>query len=174
MLSSSPVWSIYPSARIVRAAEQIQRMGATSIIAGFKTIALVVAEAEASLMPATERWNRQLWRFWVDLHILPAVHPILENQDLNRTEPPTLSFPAAAGGEDLWECGHQQPGTHQTILPPTLATSSQSKDPRARAGGGTRESSEPYKSAIHRCIESTWQGRHRRDVPIARSIQNDQ
>jgi hypothetical protein len=39
-------------------------MGATSIIAGFKIIALVVAKAEASLMLATERWNRQLRRFW--------------------------------------------------------------------------------------------------------------
>jgi hypothetical protein len=76
-------------------------MGATSIIAGFKIIALVVAKAEASLMLATERWNRRLWRFWVDLHTLPGGAPILENQDLDRTEPPTLSFPATADGEGL-------------------------------------------------------------------------
>ena len=48
---------------------------AFAIIAGFKTVALAVAEAEASLVPVAQRWARQRRRFWVDLHTLPKSHP---------------------------------------------------------------------------------------------------
>jgi hypothetical protein len=73
---ASVVWSTQPSVRMVTAAEQIQRLGATAVIAGFRTISLVVAEAEAALTPVVDRWAEQRRRFWIDLHTLPAVHPL--------------------------------------------------------------------------------------------------
>ncbi|KIX08397.1 uncharacterized protein Z518_03053 [Rhinocladiella mackenziei CBS 650.93] len=72
---ASPVWSINASTKTVRAAEQIQRIAAISIIAGFRTIAFPIAEAEASLKSVVDRWTDQLRRFWVDLHTLPSSHP---------------------------------------------------------------------------------------------------
>ena len=42
---------------MVTVAEQVQRLGATAIIAGFKTVSLIVAEAEATLMPVSNRWT---------------------------------------------------------------------------------------------------------------------
>ena len=73
---ASVVWSVYPSSRMITAAEQIQRLGAIAAIVGFKTVSLVVAEAEAALLPVTDRWAEQLRRFWVDVHTLPPAHPL--------------------------------------------------------------------------------------------------
>ena len=61
--------------KISRLANQVQRVGAIAIIAGFKTIALAVAEAESSLVPVAQRWTTQRRRFWIDLHTLPKPHP---------------------------------------------------------------------------------------------------
>jgi len=73
---ASPVWSMGLPARMAGIAEQVQRIGAIAIIAGFKTVALPIAEAEASLMPTTQRWTSQRRRFWVDLHTLPIANPL--------------------------------------------------------------------------------------------------
>ena len=73
---ASMVWSIYPSAKMITAAEQIQRLGARAVIAGFKTVSLAVAEAEAALAPVTDRWAKQVRRFWVDMHTLPSMHAL--------------------------------------------------------------------------------------------------
>lgn len=84
---ASPVWSINASGRMVRMAEQIQRIAAISIIAGFRTIALRIAEAEASLKPVIDRWADQVRRFWIDLHTLPRTHPFWRIERLIKQTP---------------------------------------------------------------------------------------
>ena len=73
---ASVVWSICPSAKIVAAPEQIQRLGARAVIAGFRTVSLSIAEAEAALAPLKDCWTEQIRRFWVDLHTLTPGHPL--------------------------------------------------------------------------------------------------
>lgn len=42
-----------------------------TVTAGFKTVSLVVAEAEAALEPVNDRWANQVRGFWIDLHTYP-------------------------------------------------------------------------------------------------------
>ena len=52
---ASVVWSTYAPSTAITTAEQVQRVGAMAVTAGFKTVSLVVAEAEAALVPVKDR-----------------------------------------------------------------------------------------------------------------------
>ncbi|KZL63694.1 putative transposable element [Colletotrichum incanum] len=65
----------------MRVINRVQRIGAQAIIGTFNTVATAVAEAEASIQSAQERFERKAIKFWVRLQTLPASHP------LRRTRP---------------------------------------------------------------------------------------
>jgi hypothetical protein len=106
---ASVVWSTLASSKIVTVAEHVQRLGATAVIAGFKTVSLVAAEAEAALVPVRTRWAQQLRRFWADLHTLPAAHPLWRIKAASELEQRRFASPmhavagllAGTGGERL-------------------------------------------------------------------------
>ena len=80
---ASAVWSTFASSKMVTVAEQVQRLGATAVVAGFKTVSLIVAEAEATLMPVRNRWTDQTRRFWMDIHTLSTTHPLWRVTDVS-------------------------------------------------------------------------------------------
>lgn len=73
---ASVVWYPTLSNEQLRGLERSQRVGAQSIIGCFRTVALPVAEAEASLMPVRDRLHRHSLRFWMDIQTLAADHPL--------------------------------------------------------------------------------------------------
>lgn len=73
---ASAIWSHKISIRTLGLAQQINRIGACTIIAGFCSILRQAAEVEAAIWPVEQRWERQRRRFWVDLHTLPPTHPL--------------------------------------------------------------------------------------------------
>nr|XP_036584544.1 transposon I factor [Colletotrichum truncatum]KAF6794062.1 transposon I factor [Colletotrichum truncatum] len=60
----------------MRVINRIQRIGAQAIIGTFNTVATAVAEAEASIQPAQERFGRKAIKFWVRRQTLPTSHPL--------------------------------------------------------------------------------------------------
>lgn len=56
------------------------RIGAQAILGTFKSVALPIAEAEASLESVRLRHQVQLARFWINLHTLPKDHPLWKVQ----------------------------------------------------------------------------------------------
>ena len=73
---ASAVWYPVLSNEQLKGLERSQRVGAQSIIGCFRTVALLVAEAEASLVPLRDRLHRHSLRFWIDMQTLPADHPL--------------------------------------------------------------------------------------------------
>ena len=72
---ASPIWSPTATERIQRLFQPIQRVAAQAIIGAFRTVALPIAEVEASIIPAQVRFKEQRLRFWIDLHTLPSTSP---------------------------------------------------------------------------------------------------
>ena len=83
---ASAVWSHKVSAISLRLAQQVNRIGACTIIAGFSTVSREVAEAEAALWPVEYLWDQQRRRFWIDLHTLPRTNPFWKIQTTFRTK----------------------------------------------------------------------------------------
>ena len=111
---ASPIWSMNLLGKLVRLAERVQRIGAIAIIGGFKSIALPVAESEASLAPVAQRWTTQRRRFWIDLHTLPASNPFWKvRQRTQRTQQRHQSvldrMSKALKDVDLWNLERIQP-----------------------------------------------------------------
>ncbi len=90
------------------------RMAAVSIIVGFRTIALPIAEAEASIETLTDRWQKQLRRFWVNLHTLPRSHPFWKTRKAlehggQRFKSPLQRTAEATNGVDLSDLERIEP-----------------------------------------------------------------
>ena len=51
-------------------------MGAQAIIGTFLTVATSVAEAEAGIAPAQDRFWRRVIKLWTDIHTLPDTNPL--------------------------------------------------------------------------------------------------
>lgn len=77
---ASSVWSLSISDKIRKLFDRIQRIGAQAILGIFKSVALPIAEAEASLMPEKLRHQHQLARFWTNCLTLPSNHPMRKTQ----------------------------------------------------------------------------------------------
>jgi hypothetical protein len=73
---ASAVWYPVVSNEQLKGLERPQRVAAQSIIGCFRTVALAVAEAEASLTPVRDRLHRHSLRFWIDIQTLAADHPL--------------------------------------------------------------------------------------------------
>lgn len=73
---ASSVWLSSISEKTRALFDRIQRIGAQAILGIFKSVALPIAEAEASLIPVKLRHQHQLAWFWINYHTLPKDHPL--------------------------------------------------------------------------------------------------
>jgi ribonuclease HI len=73
---ASNVWRYACGTRLTKVVDRIQRTGAQAIIGTFKTVATAVAEAEAGILPAHDRFSRRALKLWIDTHTLPRSHPL--------------------------------------------------------------------------------------------------
>lgn len=55
---------------------RVQRVGAQAIIGSFRTVAVAVAETEASIRTVRERHAERATKLWVGLHTLPKTNPL--------------------------------------------------------------------------------------------------
>ncbi|KAK1461393.1 hypothetical protein CTAM01_17121 [Colletotrichum tamarilloi] len=73
---ASNVWRYRCRAAQMRAINRVQRIGAQAVVGTFNTVATAVAEAEASIQSAQERFDRKSTTFWVRMRSLPKTHPL--------------------------------------------------------------------------------------------------
>ncbi len=73
---ASSIWMHACGTTAGRSINRVQRVGAQAIIRSFSTVATAVAEAEAGILPARERFVKKATKLWIDRHTLPANHPI--------------------------------------------------------------------------------------------------
>ena len=55
---------------------RVHRVGAQAITSAFRTVAVAVAETEASIRTVRERHTDRATKLWVDLHTLPKTNPL--------------------------------------------------------------------------------------------------
>ncbi|EGU72476.1 hypothetical protein FOXB_17015, partial [Fusarium oxysporum f. sp. conglutinans Fo5176] len=73
---ASNVWMHACKYRRASPINRVQRIGANAIVGTFLTVATSVAEAEAHIASAHERFWRRAIKMWTDLHTLPTTNPL--------------------------------------------------------------------------------------------------
>ena len=73
---ASFIWSHQLTTFTARTLGPVQRIAAQAITGAFRTVALPVAQAEASIEPTVGRWKRQGLQTWINLHTLTKKHPV--------------------------------------------------------------------------------------------------
>ena len=73
---ASAVWFPLLSEKRLQLLFPAQRLASQAVTCSFKSVSLVVAEAEASILPIRRRLYDQAKKLWIDLHTLPNNHPI--------------------------------------------------------------------------------------------------
>ena len=71
---ASIIWAPNATATAMKGLERVQRIGAQAVISAFKTVSLVIAEAEAGLERISTRLHRQYITTWVKLHSKSKTH----------------------------------------------------------------------------------------------------
>jgi hypothetical protein len=73
---ASSVWMHACGGKGLTLMNRVQKVGAQAITGAFRTVAVAIAESEASIRTVVERhWNRAT-KLWVNFHTLPKVHPL--------------------------------------------------------------------------------------------------
>ncbi|KAK8000511.1 reverse transcriptase [Apiospora arundinis] len=73
---ASNVWMHECRYRAAAPVNRIQKIGAQAIVGTFMTVATTVAEAEAHIAAAQDRFWRRAIRMWTDIHTLPTTNPL--------------------------------------------------------------------------------------------------
>lgn len=73
---ASNVWMHGVLDRLVGPINRVQRVGAQAIVGTFSTVATSVAEAEAHIAPARQRFWKRAIRMWTNIHTLPDTNPL--------------------------------------------------------------------------------------------------
>jgi exonuclease III len=76
---ASNVWMHVYKDRLVGPINRVQRTGAQAIVGTFLTVATAVAEAEAHISGAKDRFWRRAVKLWTDIHTLPETNPLRRN-----------------------------------------------------------------------------------------------
>jgi ribonuclease HI/exonuclease III len=76
---ASNVWMHAFKDRLIGPINRVQRVGAQAIVGTFLTVATAVAEAEAHIAPAQDRFWRRIIKLWTDIHTLPDTNPLRRN-----------------------------------------------------------------------------------------------
>jgi ribonuclease HI/exonuclease III len=73
---ASNVWMHVFKDRLLGPINRVQRTGAQAIVGTFSTVATAVAEAEAHIPSARDRFWRRAVKLWTDIHTLPETNPL--------------------------------------------------------------------------------------------------
>ena len=76
---ASNVWMHNFKDRLMGPINRVQRVGAQAIVGTFLSVATSVAEAEAHIAPAQDRFWRRAIKLWTDIHTLPETNPLRRN-----------------------------------------------------------------------------------------------
>jgi hypothetical protein len=89
---ASPVWSARATKKGIDTLNVAQRIGAQAIVGAFRTVSLARAEAEASVVPLEERWQKHRNLFWIKANTLPGQNPLA--RIVSQTRPWIKRFPS--------------------------------------------------------------------------------
>ncbi|KAM3519015.1 hypothetical protein MY4038_009911 [Beauveria bassiana] len=73
---ASNVWMHAYKDKLLGPINRVQRAGAQAIVGTFMTVATSVAEAEAHIVSARERFWKRAIKMWVEVHTLPGTNPL--------------------------------------------------------------------------------------------------
>ncbi|EHK19849.1 uncharacterized protein TRIVIDRAFT_193271 [Trichoderma virens Gv29-8] len=73
---ASNIWMHAYRYRNTAPINRVQRIGAQAIVGTFLTVATSIAEIEASIPTALERFWKRAIKLWVDIHTLPKTNPL--------------------------------------------------------------------------------------------------
>ena len=73
---ASNVWIYQYNWKTAPAIHRVQRVAAQGIIGSFSTVATRVAEAEAHIPTAQDRFWKRAIKMWTDIHTLPETNPL--------------------------------------------------------------------------------------------------
>ncbi|TQV90003.1 reverse transcriptase [Cordyceps javanica] len=73
---ASNVWMHAYKDKLLGQIDRVQRAGAQAIVGTFMTVATSVAEAEAHIVSARERFWKRAIKMWVEVHTLPGTNPL--------------------------------------------------------------------------------------------------
>jgi ribonuclease HI len=73
---ASNVWMHRVKDRLIGPINRVQRVGAQAIVGTFSTVATSVAEAEAHIASAQQRFWKRAIKMWTDIHTLPDTNPL--------------------------------------------------------------------------------------------------
>ncbi|KDN69935.1 putative zinc knuckle [Colletotrichum sublineola] len=73
---ASNVWMHAYKDKLIGPINRVQRVAAKAIVGTFLTVATNVAEAEAHILTAKERFWRKAVKTWTDIHTLPETNPL--------------------------------------------------------------------------------------------------
>lgn len=76
---ASNVWMHAFKDKLVGPINRVQRIGALAIVGTFLTVATSIAEAEAHIAPAQDRFWRRAVKLWTDIHTLQVTNPLRRN-----------------------------------------------------------------------------------------------
>ena len=76
---ASNVWMHTFKDKLVGPVNRVQRLGAQAIVGMFLTVATSIAEAEAHIASAQDRFWRRAVKLWTDIHTLPNTNLLCRN-----------------------------------------------------------------------------------------------
>lgn len=76
---ASSVWMHAFKDKLVEPINRVQRIRAQEIVGTFLTVATSIAEAEAHIASAQDRFWRRAVKLWTDIHTLPETNPLRRN-----------------------------------------------------------------------------------------------
>ena len=115
---ASNVWMHACKDKLVRPINRVQRIGARAIVGTFSTVATWVAEAEAHIPSAQERFWKRAVKLWTDIHALPETNPLRRNTSRMRKFRRQYRSPLFQVAEALKDIEMEQ---METIRPGVLA-----------------------------------------------------
>jgi ribonuclease HI/exonuclease III len=115
---ASNVWMHACKDKLARPINRVQRIGARAIVGTFVTVATWVAEAEAHIPSAQERFWKRAVKLWTDIHVLPETNPLRRNTSRMRKFRRQYRSPLYQVAEALKDIEMEQ---METIRPCVLA-----------------------------------------------------
>ena len=73
---ASNVWMHECNWKAAPAINRVQRIGAQAIVGTFSTVATSIAEAEAHIPTARDRFWKRAIKMWTDIYTLPETNPL--------------------------------------------------------------------------------------------------
>ena len=112
---ASVVWSHACTGGMTRTMDRVQKTGAQAVTGAFRTVATAVAEAEATLATAQDRFTNRALKMWIKMQTLPTSHPLakLNTKAFKRFPSPLQKMATMFSGIPTERM--------ETILPFTLA-----------------------------------------------------